>query len=221
MPNKVNCTTGHPRRKNNNNNKNKIDRTLLWQCSTEYINKDAIANDDRWRDYTPHRATTDRGHRGPTQPLFVVNLVKLHLTALKFLLQPQQKYDLTLCGELRFHSFPEERWLYYQLSAFHLYIFLLEGWENVLFPLQRPWPEDQSSESSGDETDKAVCHQVSQNWELPILYLMDRLSCEVVCFYIPSHIQLQNVVISMLQIDRFYVVAVSRFWKLVESAWLL
>ena len=105
MPNKVNCTTGHPRRKNNNNNKNKIDRTLLWQCSTEYINKDAIANDDRWRDYTPHRATTDRGHRGPTQPLFVVNLVKLHLTALKFLLQPQQKYDLTLCGELRFHSF--------------------------------------------------------------------------------------------------------------------
>ena len=72
--------------------KKKIDRTLLWQCTTEYVNEDAVANDDRWRDDTPHRATADRGHRGPTQPLFVVNLVKLHLTALNVPVDPGKLY---------------------------------------------------------------------------------------------------------------------------------
>ena len=77
-------------------NKKKFDRTLLWQSSTEYVNEDAVANDDRWRDDTPHRATADRGHRGPTQPLFVVNLVKLHLTTFYLLNTQTPCHQLSL-----------------------------------------------------------------------------------------------------------------------------
>ena len=31
--------------------------------------------------------------------------------------------------------YPDERWLYYQFSLPHLYVFSLKGWENVLFEL--------------------------------------------------------------------------------------
>ena len=34
---------------------------------------------------------------------------------------------------LDFHTYSDERWLYYQFSLPHLYISLQKGWENVLF----------------------------------------------------------------------------------------
>ena len=55
---------------------------------------------------------------------------------IKFLLQPHQKYYITLYEELGFSSLtrmPDDK--YYQFSLPSLEQFYLQGWENVLFEL--------------------------------------------------------------------------------------
>ena len=84
-------------------------------------------------------------------------------------------------------------------------------------PLRGPWHEDQSSESSGDETDKAVCHQGVTELRTTNTWLMD-LSCEVLSLYVPSDIQWETNSYFLLQSNRFNIVPVSRFWYL--ACWI-
>ena len=56
-----------------------------------------------------------------------LTLSLLRVISFKFPLQPHQKYYITVWRTWLFIAYSDERWLYYQFSLPHLYIFSIKG----------------------------------------------------------------------------------------------